>query len=549
MSKKLILIILDGWGTGDSSPADAIAHSHTPFFDYLLKNYPHCSLRTDGENVGLPHGQMGNSEVGHLNIGAGRIVYQDLVKINKAIREKIFDKNPVLLQTFEYVKQSPSPVGEGQGERSLHLLGLLSPGGIHSHEQHLYKLCDLAKEHGLKNIFIHAFMDGRDCDPKSGLRHIINLEQHISRSPALPLSHSETEKGGNGESEKSNVKIATVIGRYYAMDRDKRWERIKLAYDMLVHGVGKKFSNAADAVKSSYQENVTDEFIKPCIISEEARPNDSSVGRGKIKEGDAVLCFNFRTDRCREITTVLTQKDMPEYGMKTIPLHYVTMTNYDDSFKNIKVIFHKDDLSMTLGEVLSRTNKTQLRISETEKYPHVTFFFSGGREKEFSGETRMLIPSPKVATYDLKPEMSAMEVTDTVVAQINNLCYDFICLNFANTDMVGHTGVFSAVQKAIETVDECLKKVVDAGIKNNYSFLITADHGNADFMINPDGSPNTAHTTNPVPCILIDNEYKKISSGVLSDLAPTILKIMGIEIPEEMTGKILVAGKRIRFIF
>ncbi len=504
MNKKLILIILDGWGIGDGSKADAIANSRTPFYKEMLEKYPHSKLLTDGENVGLPKGQMGNSEVGHLNIGAGRVVYQDLVRINKAIREKTIDKNPALLRTFDYVQKKNC---------ALHLMGLVSPGGIHSHQEHLYKLCELAKEHGLKKVFIHAFMDGRDCDPKSGLRHIENLEAHLKASTG---------------------KIASVCGRYYAMDRDKRWERIRLAYDLLVKGEGKKERSAAEAVKNSYAGNVTDEFIRPAVIT----ANDQPIA--VIKEEDAVICFNFRTDRCREITTVLTQKDMPEHGMRTLKLHYVTMARYDDTFRNIHVIFEKDNLAMTLGEVLSKAGKTQLRIAETEKYPHVTFFFSGGREEAFKGEQRILIPSPKVATYDLQPEMSAHEVTGALLKEISIPSGpDFVCLNFANPDMVGHTGVYTAIQKAVETVDACTRKIVEAGLKQGYSFIVIADHGNADCAVNPDGTPNTAHTTNPVPCILIDEDRKRVSDGILADIAPTILNIMGLPMPKEMTGRAL----------
>jgi 2,3-bisphosphoglycerate-independent phosphoglycerate mutase len=499
-SKKLILMILDGWGIGDNSKADAIAQSHAPFYHSLLKKYPHSQLLTHGAHVGLPDEQMGNSEVGHLNLGAGRIVYQDLAKINLAVKDKSFYSHPVLIQAFEYAKKN---------NKALHLMGLVSPGGIHSHQQHLYVLCDLAKHYTLPKVFIHAFMDGRDCDPKSGLKHIQDLETHLQTSAG---------------------KIATVCGRYYAMDRDHRWERIKQAYDLLVKAEGQPVASATGAILSSYHENTTDEFIKPFVI-------DSS---GTIKEGDAVICFNFRTDRCREITIALTQKDMPEYGMKTFPLHYVTLSRYDDTFKNVHAVFEKENLSMTLGEVISSAGKKQLRIAETEKYPHVTFFFSGGREKEFLNEQRIMIPSPKVATYDLQPEMSAEGITHATLSEINKQDADFICLNFANPDMVGHTGSFAAVQKAIEKVDSCSRKIVEAALKNNYSVLLLADHGNAEYMINPNGTPNTAHTTNPVPCLLIDADYKKIMNGTLADIAPTILKIMGMDIPNEMTGRILV---------
>ena len=503
--KKVALLILDGWGLGDGSKSDAIANAQTPFVTSLYKKYPHNTLRTSGEDVGLPEGQMGNSEVGHLNIGAGRVVYQDLALINKAIREKTIDKNDQLIKAFEFAKQN---------NKSLHLMGLVSEGGVHSSQLHLHYLCDLAKAYELPNVFIHAFTDGRDTDPKSGLEYLKNLQNHIKNSPA---------------------KIASVIGRYYAMDRDKRWERIKFAYDLLLHGTGKKTQNIIEAIEESYAENITDEFIKP-VVTIDATGNPV----GLIKENDVVICFNFRTDRCREITQVLTQQDMPEGGMQILPLYYVTMTNYDHTFKNIHVLYDKDNLVMTLGEVLETANKKQIRIAETEKYPHVTFFFSGGREKEFKGEKRIMVPSPKVATYDLKPEMSAVDLTNSIVPEIEKGESDFICLNFANADMVGHTGVYDAIVKAVETVDTCVNRVVEAGLKNGYSFIIIADHGNADYVINPDGSPNTAHSKNPVPCILIDADYKNVKEGKLADIAPTILTLMGIRIPNEMTGEVLV---------
>lgn len=504
-NKKVALIILDGWGIGDGSKADVIANSKTPFVDSLYTKYPHSTLRTSGEDVGLPDGQMGNSEVGHLNIGAGRIVYQDLVRINKAIREGEFQKNKVLLDAFDYANKNNKPV---------HLMGLVSDGGVHSHIGHLEALCDMASANKCKNVFIHAFMDGRDTDPHSGKGYLERLSKHIA--------------GGT-------AKIASVIGRYYAMDRDKRWERIKQAYDMLVNGTGKKSTDAIKGITESYDENVTDEFIKPIVITDNAGNPLTTV-----KQDDVVICFNFRTDRCREITTVLTQQDMPEQGMKTIPLYYITMTIYDEKFHDVKVVYTKDDLKMTLGEVVSLKGKTQIRIAETEKYPHVTFFFSGGREDVFPGEKRIMIPSPKVATYDLKPEMSAIEVTDAIIKELDKGEVDFVCLNFANADMVGHTGVYEAIRKAVETVDACLKRVVEAGVAHGYSFIIIADHGNADFAINKDGSPNTAHTTNPVPCIVIDKDVKKVNEGRLADIAPTVLKIMGMEQPKEMTGKSLV---------
>lgn len=506
MSKKVVLVILDGWGIGDKSKADAIAHSKKPFFDSLMAKYPHATLLTCGENVGLPDGQMGNSEVGHLNIGAGRIVYQDLVKINLAIRDKSIEKNEALNKAFDYVKASG---------KKLHLMGLVSDGGVHSSQEHLHALCDIAKARGIDNVFIHAFTDGRDTDPKSAYGFIEKLENHLKNSSG---------------------KIASVVGRYYAMDRDKRWERVKLAYDLLVHGEGEKHKTALEAIQHSYNNGVTDEFIKPIVIVDEQQKP-----LAKIEEGDAVICFNFRTDRCREITMALTQQAFHEYNMHPLNLHYVTMTNYDATFKNVHIMFDKDNLSKTMGEVLSKAGKKQIRIAETEKYPHVTFFFSGGREQEFENEKRILIPSPKVATYDLQPEMSAQQIADAIVPELKNKWPDFVCLNFANPDMVGHTGVYEAIQKAIETVDNCLKQVVETGLGNDYSFVIIADHGNADVAINPDGTPNTAHSLNPVPFIVIDKDVKQVKNGVLADVSPTILYLMGIQQPQEMTGKNLVS--------
>lgn len=503
--KKLALIILDGWGKGDHSKADAIFNAKTPFIDSLLKKYPNSELKTSGKDVGLPAGQMGNSEVGHLNIGAGRVVYQDLVRINKAIEDGSFAKNKTLNQALAYAVEN---------NRALHLMGLVSDGGVHSSQEHLHALCEIAGKKGVKSIFIHVFTDGRDTDPKSGLGFVENLEKIC---------------------KKTGAKIATVVGRYYAMDRDKRWERIRWAYDLMVRGKGRPAHSAAEGIIRSYKEGDTDEFIKPVLII-----NEKFEPVGQINTGDVVICFNFRTDRCREITLALTQRDFPEQEMEKMNLYYVTMTRYDDTFKNVHVIFEKDNLNNTLGEILSKAGKTQLRIAETEKYPHVTFFFSGGREEPFEGESRKMIPSPKVATYDKKPEMSALEVTKATIKEIEKNAPDFICLNFANPDMVGHTGVYKAIVKAVETVDACTKKVVEAGLKKNYSFLIIADHGNADYAINADGTPNTAHTTNPVPCIVISKGIKKAKNGRLADIAPTILKLMELKKPKEMTGKELV---------
>ena len=505
MSKKVILVIMDGWGIGKVPSADAIQHAHVPFVSSLYNQYPHTTLITCGEAVGLPEGQMGNSEVGHLNIGAGRIVYQELQRINVAIKDGTLANNPTLLKSIQYAKENNKP---------LHLVGLVSDGGVHSHTSHLKAICDICKVAGLENVFIHAFTDGRDTDPKSGLGFIENVEKHLASSVG---------------------KIATLSGRYFAMDRDKRWERVKFAYDALVHATGPIATSAVEAIKENYKNDITDEFIKPTIITQHGAPIAT------IKDGDAVLCFNFRTDRCREITEVLTQQDFPEFGMQKLELHYTTITKYDETFKNVHVIFENDNLLNTLGEVLSTNHKKQIRIAETEKYPHVTFFFNGGREIPFDGETRIMAPSPKVATYDLQPEMSAKELTEKLLPEINTGKPDFICLNYANADMVGHTGIFSAVVKAVETVDQCVAQIVTAGLNNGYTIFVTADHGNADFMKNEDGSPNTAHTTNLVPFFIIDQEWKgAIQPGKLGDIAPTILTMMGLPIPAEMTGNVLI---------
>ena len=499
MTNRFGLIILDGWGIGNGSKSDAIANANTPYMDSLLKNYPNATLKTSGEDVGLPEGQMGNSEVGHLNIGAGRIVYQELTRINKSIRDGEFQQNAVLNEAFQKAKSRGCKI---------HFIGLVSKGGVHSSQEHLYALCDIAKSYELNNVFIHAFTDGRDCDPKSGLGFMQELENHLKISTG---------------------KVASVVGRYYSMDRDNRWERVKKAYDLLTKGVGTKFNSAVEAIESSYQNGITDEFIEPSII-------DSN---GVIENGDVVICFNFRTDRPREITIALTQKAFPEFEMQPLDLHYCSMTNYDATFKNIQVVFEKDNLFNTIGEVIANAGKTQVRIAETEKYPHVTFFFSGGRESVFEKEDRILVNSPKVATYDLQPEMSAPEVRDRIVHFMQSKNPDFICLNFANPDMVGHTGVYEAIVKAVETVDSCLKDVVNKGQELGYEFLVIADHGNADYALNDDGSPNTAHSLNPVPMVLVTTNDKnvKLNSGILADVAPTILNRMGISVPKEMTGK------------
>ncbi len=498
-------MILDGWGKSPDPKVSAIAQANTPFVDSLYTQYPNANLLTDGMNVGLPEGQMGNSEVGHMNLGAGRIVYQDLAKINKAVKEDTLKQEKVLQDAFNYAKIN---------NKAIHFLGLVSDGGVHSHIDHLKALIKAADDSGVKNSFIHAFTDGRDVDPKSGKGFLVDLTHFCS--------------------DKS-TKLATVVGRYYAMDRDKRWERVKLAYDVMVNAEGEKTQNIGDAMQKSYDEGVTDEFVKPLVLTD-----SNNQPLTKIIEGDVIIFFNFRTDRGRELTLALSQQDFHEQNMHKMDLYYVTMTNYDDSFKGIKVVYDKENIKDTLGEVLAKNGKKQIRIAETEKYPHVTFFFNGGREEPFEGEQRILCPSPKVATYDLQPEMSAYDIRDAIIPELKKGEADFICLNFANPDMVGHTGVMEAAIKACETVDECARDVITAGLENGYSTIVIADHGNCDTMINPDGSPNTAHTTNPVPLILVDKDIKEIKDGVLGDIAPTILKMMGIPQPELMTQKSLV---------
>ncbi|MBS1502234.1 MAG: 2,3-bisphosphoglycerate-independent phosphoglycerate mutase [Bacteroidetes bacterium] len=503
--KKVVLIILDGWGYGRNDKSNAIYQAKTPFFDSMLQKYPNSKLEASGTSVGLPAGQMGNSEVGHMNLGAGRIVYQELGRIHKAVDDKEFLTNPVIKEAFDYAKQN---------KKDVHLIGLVSDGGVHSHIKHVEGLCDTASEYGIEKLYVHAFLDGRDTDPNSGIGFVSELEDHLADTP---------------------FKLASAIGRYYAMDRDNRWERVKKAYDLLVHGTGKGSRDIQQSIKESYEAGITDEFVEPIV-----RTDENGRPIAVIKNDDVVICFNFRTDRGREITLALSQRSFPEQNMHPLNLHYITMTTYDDTFKNIRVIFKKDDLTKTLGEILQDAGKNQIRIAETEKYPHVTFFFSGGREKEFNNEKRLLIPSPKVATYDLQPEMSADGIRDAIIPELESGWPDVVILNFANTDMVGHTGVFEAVIKAAETADKCTQAVVETGIKNGYSFIIIADHGNADYMINDDGSPNTAHTTNLVPCIVIDDDVKQVKDGKLGDIAPTILKMIGVPIPAEMTGDVLV---------
>lgn len=505
MNKKVILLILDGWGITQDPKVSAIYNAKTPYINSLYNDFPHASLRTDGKHVGLPEGQMGNSEVGHMNLGAGRIVYQNLARINKAVVENTLAQEKALIAAFDYAKKH---------NKNVHFLGLVSNGGIHSHINHLKGLLKAANDNAVENVFLHAFTDGRDCDPKSGKYFINDIENTL---------------------KETNGTLASVTGRYYAMDRDNRWERIQLAYDALVHGNGNKSTNATESIQQSYDTGVTDEFIKPLIMVDE-----KELPKGTIQKDDVVIYFNFRTDRGRQLTNALSQKDFPELNMKKIPLYFVTMTNYDETFKNIHIVYNSNNIENTLGEVLETAGKKQIRIAETEKYPHVTFFFSGGREEEFKGEKRLLCPSPKVATYDLKPEMSAYEIRDAIVPELENGAVDFVCLNFANGDMVGHTGDFNAAVKACEVVDIVTKDVLTTALDNRYTTLLIADHGNCETMMNPDGTPHTSHTTNPVPFILIDKEIKSIKNGILGDIAPTILKLMGVDQPKEMTQKPLV---------
>ena len=500
MNKKVILMILDGWGKSPDPKVSAIDNANVPFINSLYHKYPSAQLRTDGLNVGLPEGQMGNSEVGHMNLGAGRIVYQDLAKINLAVSHGTLAQEQVLVDAFTYAKTN---------NKKVHFLGLVSDGGVHSHTSHLRGLIDASQEYGLEKVYIHAFTDGRDVDPKSGKNYIQDLQEYISNT---------------------SVKIASVIGRYYAMDRDRRWERVKLAYDLLVNGKGTAATNAVQAIQESYEANITDEFINPTVIT-----TNNNEPIAVIEDDDVVIFFNFRTDRGRELTEVLSQMDCHEQNMHKLNLYYVTLTNYDETYQNVKVVYNKDNITETLGEVLEKAGKKQIRIAETEKYPHVTFFFSGGRELPFIGESRILKNSPKVATYDLQPEMSAYELTEALIPELEKEEVDFVCLNYANGDMVGHTGIMSAAIKACEAVDQCAEKVITTALAHNYTTLVIADHGNCETMINPDGSPNTAHTTNPVPLILVDKDLTMIKNGVLGDIAPTILELMGIEKPAVMT--------------
>ena len=509
MAQKVLLMILDGWGNGDHQRGDVIYQMHPAYITAMTEKYPHAQLRTDGENVGLPEGQMGNSEVGHLNIGAGRVVYQDLVKINRACADGSILKNPEIVAAFEYAKKNGVNV---------HLMGLVSNGGVHSSLDHLLKLTDIAKVYGIENTFVHCFMDGRDTDPHSGKGFIAELEKHMD--------------------EQSTGRIASIVGRYYAMDRDKRWERVKVAYDLLVNGIGDRSSDMVEAMQRSYDMDVTDEFVKPIVrIDELGNPI------GMIRPNDVVIFFNYRNDRAKELTVVLTQEDMPEQGMHTLPLYYCCMTPYDAKFRGLHILFDKENVANTIGEYVASLGLSQLRIAETEKYAHVTFFLNGGREEKFAGEERILVASPKVATYDLKPEMSAYEVADKLAAALDEQKYDFICLNFANGDMVGHTGVYEAIQKAVQAVDACVEKVVEAARRNGYEVVQIADHGNADNAVNADGSPNTAHSLNPVPIVVVSDRVKAVKDGILADVAPTVLDLMGLKQPAEMTGKSLVEFK------